>query len=159
MAYSVIFSIFGNFTDYCILGDFWHFRSFLVIFYIFADFCYFCIRKYSGKYLDNISAALKTPQIFAQICAVKSANVCTANICVKICDNISAAQRKYMRRKNANICTTNICANICGEISGKKAEKHMALYSIKRGVILIFYTFRCNKKPEAQPRAFYSRNV
>ena len=71
MAYSVIFSIFGNFTDYCILGDFWHFRSFLVIFDIFADFCYFCIRKYLGKYLDNISAALKTPQIFAQICAVK----------------------------------------------------------------------------------------
>ena len=29
-------------------------------------------------------------------------------------------------------------------------------YTIKRGVILTFYTFHCNKKPEATPRAFYS---
>ena len=32
-------------------------------------------------------------------------------------------------------------------------------YSIKRGVILTFYTFCSNKKPEAKPRAFYSQNV
>ena len=31
--------------------------------------------------------------------------------------------------------------------------------SIKRGVILTFYTFCSNKKPEAKPRAFYSQNV
>ena len=32
-------------------------------------------------------------------------------------------------------------------------------HSIKRGVILTFYTFCSNKKPEAKPRAFYSQNV
>ena len=34
-----------------------------------------------------------------------------------------------------------------------------SFHSIKRGVILTFYTFCSNKKPEAQPRAFYSQNV
>ena len=33
------------------------------------------------------------------------------------------------------------------------------IYSIKMGVILTFYTFCSNKKPEAKPRAFYSQNV
>ena len=32
-------------------------------------------------------------------------------------------------------------------------------YSIKRGVILPFYTFCSNKKPEAKPRGFYLQNV
>ena len=37
--------------------------------------------------------------------------------------------------------------------------QNMTVRSTKRGVILTFYTFCSNKKPEAKPRAFYSQYV
>ena len=57
----------------------------------------------------------------------------------------------YTAAKNAHLAKI-----ISPEI---KLSTEEFFYSIKRGVILTFYTFCSNKKPEAKPRAFYSQNV
>ena len=68
---------------------------------------------------------------------------------------------QHCRQKRLNMLSRQ--TKDCESESGAPLHNHPSIFnrfhSIKRGVILTFYTFCSNKKPEAKPRAFYSQNV